>query len=457
MRRTKIIATVGPSSSKSSIIRKMIVSGADAIRLNFSHGTLEDKEDIISKVRKISMNLKKHIPIIADLQGPVIRIYTQKPITIKKNEKLEIRGESGSIRVNNISFFENIEIDDTLLIDDGKLVFKVDEKNGNSLKVIPKVDGVLYPMKKILIKDKEILGKPLTDKDVKDLKFAMENKVEYIALSMVKSSSDITLLRKYLSTPDNEPWILAKIETPSGVKNIKEIVEESDGVIVARGDLGQYYPLQQIPIIQEKIVEEGNRMGRITVVATQILESMRENEVPTRAEITDIFKSVEEKVDAIMLTGETAIGKYPVDVVNWASSTLEEADKEYSAEIIYYKSDFQENVYDKFARGVIYISHMLDGKILGFTKKGNTARRLSRYRPKKEIFIATHDKIISNKINLLYGINPLLTREKDNYWETLNKVMDILKKKRILRKGEIVIFTVGIREESTDMLRIETV
>ena len=457
MRRTKIIATVGPSSSKSSIIRKMIVSGADAIRLNFSHGTLEDKKNIISRVREISEDIKKYIPIIADLQGPVIRIYTQNPITIKKGEELEIMRKSGSIRINNINFFENIEIDDTLLIDDGKLVFKVAEKNGDSLKVVPEVDGILYSKKKILIKDKEILGKPLTDKDVRDLKFAMENKVEYIALSMVKSSRDIMILRKYISTSNNEPWILAKIETPSGVRNIKEIVEECDGVIVARGDLGQYYPLQRIPIIQEKIIEEGNRMGRITVVATQILESMRESEMPTRAEITDIFKSAEEKVDAIMLTGETAIGKYPVDVVNWASSTLEEADKEYSSEIIYYRDDFQENIYDKFARGVIYISHMLNGKILGFTKKGNTARRLSRYRPKKEIFIATHDATISNKINLLYGINPLLTRKKDNYWETLNKVMMMLKKKKILKKGEIIIFTVGIREESTDMLKIETV
>ena len=457
MRRTKIIATVGPSSSKSSIIRKMIVSGADAIRLNFSHGTLEDKKNIISRVREISEDIKKYIPIIADLQGPVIRIYTQNPITIKKGEKLEIMRKSGSIRINNINFFENIEIDDTLLIDDGKLVFKVAGKNGDSLKVIPEVDGILYSEKKILIKDKEILGKPLTDKDVRDLKFAMENKVEYIALSMVKSSRDIMILKKYISTSNNEPWILAKIETPSGVRNIKEIVEECDGVIVARGDLGQYYPLQQIPIIQEKIIEEGNRMGRITVVATQILESMRESEMPTRAEITDIFKSVEEKVDAIMLTGETAIGKYPVDVVNWASSTLEEADKEYSSEIIYYRDDFQENIYDKFARGVIYISHMLNGKILGFTKKGNTARRLSRYRPKKEIFIATHDTTISNKINLLYGINPLLTQKKDDYWKTLNKVMIMLKKKKILKKGEIIIFTVGIREESTDMLKIETV
>lgn len=457
MRRTKIIATIGPSSSKTSIIRKMIASGADAIRLNFSHGTLEDKKSIISKVREISFNLKKHIPIIADLQGPVIRIDTQEPITIKKGKEIGITSKYGPITVNNTSFFENVEVDDILLVDDGKLIFKITEKKGDLLKAVSQVDGILYSRKKILIKDKEILGSPLTDKDIKDLKFAIENNIEYIALSMVKSSGDIITLRKYLSILNNEPWILAKIETPSGVENIREIVEASDGVIVARGDLGQYYPLQHIPIIQKKIIEEGNRMGKITVVATQILESMRENEMPTRAEITDIFNSVEEKVDAIMLTGETAVGKYPVDVVNWAASILEEADKEYSTEIIYYKSDFQENIYDKFARGVIYISHILNGKIIGFTKKGNTARRLSRYRPKKEIFIATYDSVISNKINLLYGINPLLMREKDNYWKTLNEVMNILKKKKILKKGEIIIFTIGIRKESTDMLKIETV
>ncbi len=458
MRRTKIIVTIGPSSSKKVVIRKMISKGADAVRLNFSHGTLQEKKDIILKIREEASNLKKHIPIIADLQGPVIRIYTSpESLVVKKEEKIEIKKGRGKIKVNNTEFFENVEVNDILLVDDGKLVFKVIKKDNGILKVVSQVDGILYSRKKVLIKDKEISSAPLTDKDVKDLEFAVKNRVEYIALSMVKSDKDIIMLKSYLSNLRDRPWILAKIETPSGVKNIKKISEECDGVIVARGDLGQYYPLQQIPIIQKKIIEEGNKRGKITVVATQILESMRENETPTRAEITDIFNSVEEKVDAIMLTGETAIGKYPVDVVSWASSILEEADKEYLSEIMYYKKDFHENIYDKFARGVIYISHILDSKILGFTKKGNTARRLARYRPKKEVFIATYDPLISNKINLLYAVNPLLSEEREDYWNTLSEAMKELREKRILKKGDIVIFTVGIREESTDMLKIETV
>lgn len=457
MRRTKLIATIGPSSNRSITIRKMLLKGVDVFRLNFSHGTLAEKKKIIGNIRKIAGSLRKYIPIVADLQGPVIRVKCSGPIDIKKGGRYVLSYNKGDMRVGSSSFFKNVDKNDILLVDDGKLIFEVIGTSTNSIEVISHIDGVLYSDKKILIKNKEFREKSLTEKDVKDLNFAIKNKLEYIALSMVKSGENISELKEYLLEKDCEAWILAKIETPSGVKNIREIVEECDGVIVARGDLGQYYPLEKIPILQKKIVYEGNRLGKITVVATQILESMRDNETPTRAEITDIFNSVEENVDAIMLTGETAIGRYPVEVVGWARSILEEADREYSSEMIYYKDDLKENTYDKFARGAIYISHILNGKIVGFTKKGNTARRLSRYRPKKDIFIATYDPAIARKINLLYGINPIVTEKSRDYWETIRELTDKLKREKLLYEGEIIIFTVGLRKESTDMLKIEVI
>jgi pyruvate kinase len=306
-----------------------------------------------------------------------------------------------------------------------------------------------------LIKGKEIVDTPLTEKDIRDLEFSLKHNIEYIALSMVRTGDDIKILKEKIEEFGGDPWILAKIENPSGVENISEIAGEADGVIVARGDLGQYYPLERIPSLQQSITYEGNRRGKITVIATQILESMRRNERPTRAEVTDVFKSVEEKVDAIMLTGETAIGRYPVEAVEWASKILEEADTRFNEETIFYNRDFEETLFDKFARGAIYMSHLLEGKIIGYTKRGNTARRLARYRPKSMVYMVTQNEVVASKISLLYGVKAIYEEAGEDYHDILERALSKLRKEGVIKEGDIVIFTVGVRPESTDMLRIE--
>jgi pyruvate kinase len=457
MRRTKLIATLGPSSNKKDIIKRMINRGADAYRLNFSHGTLKEKGYLIKTIREYSRKIDRRIPILSDLQGQVIRIRCRKPINISAGNKYRIDYKKGEIFINERSFFRNIEKDDIILIDDGKITFRVVEKNTDNIYVESLVDGKLGDRKKVIIRDKEIADVSLTQKDLGDLRFSLENDIEYIALSMVRTPEDIKLLKEYIERSGKKPWIIAKIETPSGVKNIKDICRESDGIMVARGDLGQYYPLQKIPSIQMRIVNEANRQGKITMVATQILESMIYNEQPTRAEVTDIFEAVNQHVDAILLTGETAIGKYPVEAVKWASIILEEADKRFDKEILYYKDDFEETLFDKFARGSIYMANLLDGIIIAYTKEGNTARRLSRYRPRKSIYVATHDEYIARKIALLYGVKPIHVDEGRDYKKTLHIVKDKLIKLGILKEGSIVLYTVGIRPEATDMLTIETI
>ena len=457
MTRTKLIATLGPSSKDYETINNMVKLGVDAFRLNFSHGTLEEKKILIRYVRDISSKNNTYIPIIADLQGPVVRIFTDSDIEVIEGRNYRFSYKKGYIRIMDEKIFLNVDIGDILLVDDGKIRFKVIRRDKEHIDAKALVNGILHNKKKIFIKDKFISHEALTDKDINDLSFAIKNKVEYIALSMVNSPDDIKILREKVDELGGGQWILAKIESPGGVDNVNEIAQVSDGLMVARGDLGQYYPLEKIPILQKKIVYEGNKRGKITIVATQILESMLNNQVPTRAEVTDIFNSVGERVDAILLTGETAIGKYPIEAVKWASKVLSEADNLHVSEVLYYKEDFIESIFDKFARGVIYISHIINGKIIGFTKGGNTARRLSRYRPKTFIYVVTQNRDVAGKINLLYSIKPILVEENYGYWELLKYGRDKLYKEGFLRKGDIVIYTVGMRPEATDMVKVETI
>ncbi len=457
MRRTKLIATIGPSSQKIVTINQMIRKGADAFRLNFSHGTQKEKVRIIRAVRKISKKMDINTPLLADLQGNVMRIRCNKPVDIKEGRRYRIDYKKGPIYIEEKTLFKIVDKGDILLVDDGKIIFKVIDKSNEHIYVKSLINGKLLDRKKIIIKEKEITPDNLTPKDINDLEFSMKNNIEYIALSMVRTPNDIKILREYIEKYGGEPWVIAKIETPQGVKNINDICKISDGVMVARGDLGQYYPLEKIPYIQHKIVKHANRYGKISIIATQILESMITNEQPTRAEVTDIYQAVQQHVDAILLTAETAVGKYPVDAVKWASKILEEADKQHKDEPLFYEKNFEENIFDKFARGSIYMANLLNAIIISYTKKGNTAKRLSRYRPKRNIYVSTHDPYIANKISLLYGITSMLIPDTGDYMKNLRIAKEKLLEKGELKKGTIIIYTVGIRPEATDMLTVEII
>lgn len=440
-----------------TVINMLIKLGVDAFRLNFSHGSHREKNTIIKLIRALTRKHDLYIPIIGDLQGPVIRMRVERDVPIVEGKTYVFSYEKGLINVPSRDFYNIVDVGDILLVDDGKLIFKVIDRGDEEINVNALRGGVLHDRKKIFIKGKNVRESPLTPKDIEDLKFCINHGIEYIALSMASSPEDIKVLRDEIGEYGGDQWIIAKIENPLGVKNARKICEVSEGIMIARGDLGQYFPLEKIPEIQRKIIYEGNRRGRITIIATQILESMLENDTPTRAEVTDIFNSVSEKVDAILLTSETAIGKNPVLTVEWAIRILSEADKRYSDEILYYRNDFIEDIFDKFARGVIYLSHLINGNIIGFTKRGNTARRLARYRPKKRIYIAVQDRILANKLNILYSINPILINKRDDYWKVLEYAKEYLIRRKIIGKGDILIYTIGVRPETTDMIKVETI
>ena len=459
MRRTKIIATIGPSSSDKQVIKAMVKAGADALRINFAHGDHRLFKRIVEWIRQIEEETGQYIPIIGDIQTKVIRVKNSKNIEILKGRRYIISKDEGII-VDEDGFYSNIDAGDHILLDDGLIemkVEKIDEKK-QRIYVTSLVNGVLKPNKKIIIKGKTGGGELLTDKDIADLKFSIENQLEYIAISMVRGKEDLKKVKGIVEDLGGEPWIISKIEHPQSLERLDEITKESDGLLVARGDLGQHIDLEEIPVAQKEIIETGSRYGKITILATQLLESMINSETPTRAEVTDLFNAVEEGVDAIMLTGETAIGRYPVETIRWADRILSFVDSYLEGRrAIHYKPDFIETLYDKFARGVIYISNILEGRIVGFTKGGNTARRLSRYKPNRPLWIATTRQYIARKINILYGIKPIYTENHEDIMKILIKTKDKLLEQGILQHGDIVIYVIGMRKETTDVMRFEII
>lgn len=449
MRRTKVIFTFGPSCHTENKLAKL-AHLADGIRLNFSHGNIESKRKVVKFIRKLEKDYNHHISIIGDLQGSSIRLGDIGEIKIVRGRKYTFGLKEGII-VPYKKVFDRIGVDDIVLVDDGRFRFRVTKVLNNSFIAIAEESGILSSRKTFLIKNKDIKLPSLTSKDINDLKFAINIGMDYIALSFVRSGNDVKKLNKYIKEFGGDQWVLAKIEHPAAIENIDNILSHADGIIVARGDLGLYYNLEEIPKLQKELVSKSVKMGKITILATQILESMRYSLQPTRSEVSDIYKAVEDGVDAVLLTGETAIGKYPVEAVSWAIKILEEADK-------YSISRFEgeaETIYDKFAKGVLMMSEVIGGRLIGYSRDGNTARRISRYKPTHIVYIVTPRIEIARKINILYGIKSIVS--EDDYEGAFKYAVNYLKQQGILKAGDIIVYTLGIREKATDMVRVEFV
>ncbi|OYT51957.1 MAG: pyruvate kinase [Desulfurococcales archaeon ex4484_217_2] len=346
--------------------------------------------------------------------------------------------------------YNQIEEGDEILLDDGKITLLVDEVLADKIKCLVLNDGIIKSRRTFAIKGKEVSGPALTQKDINDVKYAVSKGFDYVALSFVRSIGDIERLRKLLRELGEEDMkIIAKIETRSAVEKIDEIISEADAVLVARGDLGMYFKLVEIPKIQELIIKKALAYGKPSIVATQLLESMVNNPIPTRSEVVDIMKAVEQGADALMLSNETAIGKYPVESVRWLRKIIEASPP--CERVI---EGVNETIYDKFAKGIVLLAESLGAKIVAFTRSGATARRLSRYRPRVPVYTVTNDKRVSRQLKILRGISSCYLEDAspENFWEKASK---ILEDKGELSSGDIVIVIRGMRKEATDLVRIE--
>ena len=467
--KTKIIATIGPSSSDINILKEMIIAGVDVVRLNFSHGEKEFHKQIIKNVRKTSEELQAPICILQDLQGPKIRVgeILNDSIELKDNEELKIVsknvvGDSRVISIDNDILYD-IKFNERILIDDGKIELRVISSSKNE--VLTKIirGGILLPRKGINFPESNISVSSITEKDIEDLHFGLDNDVDWIALSFVRSEKDIKLLRKMIRERGKKTRIIAKIEKPQAIKNIDKIIKASDGLMVARGDLGVEMPMESVPIHQKNIVNKCNKAYKPVIIATQMLESMVEQKTPTRAESNDVANAVLDGADAVMLSAESATGNYPIIAVKSMEKIISSVER--STSEIYY--NFEKNKYlkDRVNESLITaacrLSKQINAKaIVSMTKSGFTAFRVSGNRPKAKIFIVTNDKNLGNIMNIVWGIRCIFYNKTENIDLTLENIENILVENNHLKKDDKYIVTASMPEHwegHTNMMKVNIV
>ncbi|TVR78047.1 MAG: pyruvate kinase [Chitinophagaceae bacterium] len=468
--KTKIIATVGPACSDYEVLLELIKEGVNVFRLNFSHGKHEEHLETINNVRKINRAYKLNVGILADLQGPKIRIgevendavYLEENKIIEVVSKKQISTED-RIYVSYENLAKDVKPGERLLIDDGKIIIEVTETNRVDL-VLAKViyGGVITANKGVNMPETTISVPSLTPKDLVDLDFALKHKANWIALSFVRKASDVQEVKQKADNP-NAVKVIAKIEKPEAIKNIDEIIDAADGIMVARGDLGVEVPIDRMPMIQKDIVKKCIQKNKPVIIATQIMDSMINNPMPTRAEVSDVANAIIDGADALMLSGETSVGKYPVKVIRTMVSIMKQVELEPA---IYNKQlTADENsptfLSDAVCFNACMISESLGGKaIIGHTRSGYTAFMLSSYRPKAKIFIFTDNEALLNILSLCWGVQAFYYDKFVSTDGTISDVIQILKNASLVKKDDVIINTGSMPLEAqgrTNMLKVTKV
>jgi pyruvate kinase len=452
--KTKILATVGPSSTSEEKLSGLIDSGASGFRLNFSHGNKEYFEKLFKSINNVCNNRKMPIPILQDLQGPKIRIgkLEEDQIEIFSGDLIEITIDDviGTNKILSTSYkklVQDASLDNTILIDDGLIQLKIIEKKDKSLicKIID--GGILKSNKGMNLPGMQLSTEAITDKDKNDMLFAFKHRVDYVALSFVRKADDIVNLRNWMKENGYKKQIVAKIEKPEAVENFEEILKVSDAIMVARGDLGVELGPYQVPVIQKRIIRRCNEVGKLVITATQMLESMISNPTPTRAEASDVANAVLDGTDVVMLSGETAAGKFPLQSVRTMKNIILETEEQdqfkpqINWEIPENKAD---NIFDSTSRAFVEIANQIKANaLIVFTHEGRKAKNLSKFNPNTYIYAFSDSFDTLNDLNLHKGIGPFYLEDimDENFY--IKRATEILKEKEIISKGDIVIFTAG--------------
>mgnify|MGYP001345101197 FL=1 len=457
-RKTKIIATVGPSVNSKDGIKKLVNSGADVLRLNFSHGTEEDHLNVVKWARE----LDKSVAIMQDIQGPKIRTgEIKKEVYLKPKNKVKISNkkipsDDKVVYLNYKDLYKDINSGERIFIDDGQIVIRVTKKTKSSLEGVVEIGGELRSNQGVAFPDTSLSVSSLTKKDITDLKYGNKLEVDIVAVSFVRNANDIKKVRKII---DNNIKIIAKIELKSAIKNLDSIIDEADGVMVARGDLGVQLPLERVPFIQKQILDEANAKGKITVTATEMLQSMKESHRPTRAEVTDITNAILEGTDCVMLSAETAIGNHPEVVVEAMSRICEEVDSRNDTSALKFKElSGVDTLTTSIAKAAVQVANEIGAKaIVAFTETGKTPLLISNYRPKAPIFTFTTKNKTYNQMHILWGVE----QAKIERLETTDEMFEIadtwLQINKKFKKNDKVVLVAGTppnKEAATNLLRV---
>jgi len=467
--KTKIIATIGPSSNSKFVLKKMISAGMNVARLNFSHGTHEEHLKVIKLIRTLSKEMNRPLSIILDLQGPKIRtgiLKDGKPIVLKKNGTISITSKNISGTANIISTtYTNLASDvkkgDKILLDDGLIELKVLSKNKDTVTCKIINGGILKEHKGINLPGVKISAPSLTEKDKKDLIFGIESGVDYFALSFVRSADDLKLIKSIIKKHKTDIPVIAKIEKPEAVDNLDKILEVADAIMVARGDLGVELKPEQIPRVQKYIIQKTIHTGKPVITATQMLETMTNNPIPTRAEASDVANAIYDGTDAVMLSGETASGKYPVKAVQMMRKIAAEAENSpFMKYNIHYEKDVKDLITNAVAQSCVDILHELGAKaIVSFSVSGKTSKLISKHRPSKPIYAFTPHQEVYNRLSLVWGIEPLLIPPINDAKKIIEVGEKILIDNKLVKKNQLVIIVTGLalKSGSTNLIKIHRV
>ncbi|PID95190.1 MAG: pyruvate kinase [Bacteroidetes bacterium] len=452
-KRTKIIATIGPAIKDLKTLTEIIEAGVNIVRFNFSHGSYEEHQERVNLVHKANEQLGSNVAILADLQGPKIRtgIVPDNGITLEKGDRIvftnqPLIGTKEKISVQYHDFPNDVKLGDMIMIDDGKLLFKVLSTDGEKEVLLEaQVKGVIKSRKGINLPNTQISLPGLTEKDKKDLEFILSLNVHWVALSFVRSASDIEVLRELIQAHPNpvKPRIIAKIEKPEALEEIDKIIAVSDGIMVARGDLGIEVPQEKVPMIQKELVKKCLALAKPIIIATQMMEGMICNVRPTRAEVSDVANSVLDGADALMLSGETSVGDYPVEVVQTMHQIITEAEGEgypYYRPYTLSKPEDERFISDAILTQSCTLAQQCKAASINtLTNSGYSAFKLSSLRPNTRLFIFTNRPHLVETLSLVWGVEAFFLEPQGSTSKTIKAMITLLRKHHSLEKGDVII------------------
>ena len=468
-RKAKIVCTLGPASSSPAVVRELIRGGMDVARLNFSHGTHEEKAKLIATIREVAASECKAICILQDLQGPKIRTGRLKyrtPIALKAGSRVtitpkDVAGTNSIISTTFKTLAREVQPGARILLSDGLIELRVRSIQGDDVECEVVNGGLLGEHKGINLPGTVVSVPSLTEKDEKDLEFGLAHAVDMVAVSFIRTAADVQAVREKIKEFRGDVWVIAKLEKPQAIEHLEEILEISDGVMVARGDLGVEMPPEKVPIIQKHVIRRAAAWRKPVITATQMLESMIENPRPTRAEASDVANAIFDGSDAVMLSGETASGKYPREALRMMAKIISETESQMAAEPTHRRrSNGKLSISETICESVAHAAQELDMRAISvYTETGTTARLISKYRPKTDIYAFSYVPGLCNRVNLLWGVTPMICDHTPVTDDMVRGAERLLWQRGVVHNGDVIGIVAGTRTASgsTNFLRLHVV
>ena len=462
IKRTKIVCTLGPASEKEEVLRELIKNGLNVCRLNFSHGDHEEHKARMDTVKKLREELNQPTAILLDTKGPEIRTgkFDVPEVLLEEGQTFtitmkDVMGNQEMCTVSYKGLADDVKPGDTILIDDGLVGLTVKEVNGDDIVCLVQNSGIVKNHKGVNVPGVKVNLPAITEKDRSDIEFGIEQGIDFIAASFVRKVSDVLAIREILEANNAEHIkIISKIENQEGVDNLDEIIAVSDGIMVARGDLGVEIPTEEIPVVQKLMIKKCNEAGKPVITATQMLDSMMRNPRPTRAEVTDVANAIYDGTDAIMLSGETAAGKYPLEAVKTMATIAKRAEE---TMINRHNVNKSSNVTDAISYATCTTAVDLEARaILTSTSSGHTARMVSKFRPSCPIIATTSNESVKRQLSLTWGVLPVMRDKSTNTDQVIENSIKAAKEANYVQEGDVVVITAG-GNGTTNLIKVETV